>query len=266
MSYQVTAIEPGMTFGRLTVLCWDHREKRKTYYRCACECGKETVVFGHFLKTGKTKSCGCLRSDSMAMVRGNKPRVKVSERTKRWIINHYKHTKNKDIMEKYGLSEGWLHRFAREHGLKKTPRFMKACQTATTKAAAFSHFINGTYPPKGYRIPRSDANCFKPGVTNLQRFGKKGNAERIRKSAETRRRTWKLEHARMTFGLPRETKLRVFRQPKDWTSKRYYLRKHGYVVERGALDAYYTDETERNPSLEERYKPFRFHPINEREG
>lgn len=261
--YQTTRIEPGMRYGRLTVLGRDHRAKRKTYYRCACECGNETVVYGYFLKSGKTRSCGCLRSNSIAIVRGHRHRKEVSEKAKRWIINHYKHTKNDEIKAKYGVSDGWLHRFARKNGLKKSPQFMKACLTATTKAAAFSHRIKGTYPPKGYRIPKSGVNCFKKGVTPLMRLGPKREAERVRKSAESRRKTWKLEHARMTFGLPRETKLRVFRQPKEWTSRRYYLRRHGYVVARGGLDAYYGENTLRNEALEARYKPFRFHPLDE---
>ena len=67
----------------------------------------------------------------------------------------------------------------------------------------------------------------------------------------------------MLFGLPRETKLRVFKQPREWTAKRFYLRKLGYVIERGGLDAYYGETTRRSEALEARYKPFRFHPITE---
>ena len=260
MSYQMTRIEPGMKYGRLTVLGWDHTSGHKTFYRCTCECGKEAVVNGYNLKTGKTRSCGCLRADSVVMVRGHFDKVDVTERQKAWIIRHYKHTKNKEIMDKYGLSDGWLHRFARKNGLKKSPQFMKACQEATTRAAKASHLVHDSYPPKGHRIPHSEHSRFQKGVTNLERLGKKKEAERVRKSAESRRKTWKLEHARMLFGLPRETKLRVFRQPHEWACRRWYLRKLGYEVERGGLDAYYGEGTKRSLELEERYKPFRFHP------
>ena len=262
--YNVTRIEPGMTFGRLTVLEKDHRDKqrRKTYYRCRCECGGEAVVNGYNLKSGKTRSCGCLRSDSMSIVRGLHPKVEVSESTRRWILKHYCHTKNRDILDKYGLSEGWLHRFARANGLKKTGRFMKKCQQETTRKASFSHRLNNTYPPKGYRIPGSDECGFQKGVTPLERLGKRKNDARIQKSAESRKKTWKLEHARMTFGIPRETRLKVFRQPSKWCSRRWYLRKLGYVVD--YLDAYWTPETSRSMKLEAEYKPFRFHPISER--
>lgn len=252
-----------MTFGRLTVLGYDHSAKKKAYYRCRCECGKETVVYSGNLTSGKTRSCGCLRGQSVLIVRGRFPKVEVTERQKAWILKHYKHTKNDEIKTKYGLSDGWLHRFARQNGLKKCPQFMTKVQLEGARKAALSHLINGTYPPKGYRIPRREASGFQKGVSSLQRLGPKREAERVRKSAEGRRKTWKLEHARMTFGLPRETKLRVFKQPREWTARRFYLRKLGYVVERGGLDAYYDDSTRRSLELEARYKPFRFHPMNE---
>ena len=259
-------IDPtGMTFGRLTVLEYHHSAKKKAYYRCRCECGKEAIVYSGNLTSGKTRSCGCLRSESVAMVRGQFPRVEVTERQKAWIIRHFKHTKNEEIKAKFGISDGWLHRFARKNGLKKSPQFMNKIQAEMVKKAAFSHRLNGTYPPKGYKIPRSGVNCFKKGVTPVMRLGKKRNQERIHKSAESRKKTWKLEHARWTFGLPRETKLRVFQQPREWTSKRYYLRKHGYIIERGGLDAYWDENTRRCEKLEAGYKPFRFYPITEKD-
>lgn len=57
-------IEINDKFGRLTVLEEVPREQRPSptgrYYLCQCECGNQKVVYGHNLKTGNTKSCGCL--------------------------------------------------------------------------------------------------------------------------------------------------------------------------------------------------------------
>lgn len=51
----------GQKFNRLTAL--DIAEKRDSrnaiYWRCQCDCGKETVVRGSTLKCGDIKSCGC---------------------------------------------------------------------------------------------------------------------------------------------------------------------------------------------------------------
>jgi len=54
----------GQTFGRLTVISQtDKRSKsRRTIWNCICECGNIKQVLGTNLKSGKTKSCGCHRT------------------------------------------------------------------------------------------------------------------------------------------------------------------------------------------------------------
>jgi hypothetical protein len=49
----------GQQFGRLVVLKRETLDKVGTYWKCQCECGKTTVVFGASLKRGLTTSCGC---------------------------------------------------------------------------------------------------------------------------------------------------------------------------------------------------------------
>lgn len=69
----------GQVFGRLSVLTpatkgeWGHNR-----WLCRCECGKETIVGISDLKSGNTKSCGCLlidilvaRNKSLEIVRRN---------------------------------------------------------------------------------------------------------------------------------------------------------------------------------------------------
>lgn len=59
----------GRRFGRLLVL-----GREGTYYyddgfvavplwRCRCDCGREPVVQGPCLRSGRTRSCGCLRDE-----------------------------------------------------------------------------------------------------------------------------------------------------------------------------------------------------------
>jgi len=54
----------GARFGRLTVL---HRAPRQPDGRarwvCRCVCGRESTVDGKSLRSGNTKSCGCLSAD-----------------------------------------------------------------------------------------------------------------------------------------------------------------------------------------------------------
>lgn len=54
----------GEIFGRLTVL--EFADKAKCGHKrwlCRCDCGTEIVVWGSSLKTGNTKSCGCLKRE-----------------------------------------------------------------------------------------------------------------------------------------------------------------------------------------------------------
>jgi hypothetical protein len=51
----------GKKFNRLTVICLYPRKKSGTFWRCKCDCGKETIVNGGSLKNNHIKSCGCLR-------------------------------------------------------------------------------------------------------------------------------------------------------------------------------------------------------------
>lgn len=51
----------GRKYGRLTVINMSHKDKKgKYYWNCICECGNTAVVVGAHLKSGNTKSCGCL--------------------------------------------------------------------------------------------------------------------------------------------------------------------------------------------------------------
>lgn len=56
----------GKRFGRLSVLKIDHRKNGKAYFLCACDCGGHPVIEISQLKSGKTKSCGCLRREIAA--------------------------------------------------------------------------------------------------------------------------------------------------------------------------------------------------------
>lgn len=64
----------GMVFGRLTVICKEDdcvspRGRRRTKWRCLCECGNEKVVYASNLKRGATTSCGCFQKENMSRVK-----------------------------------------------------------------------------------------------------------------------------------------------------------------------------------------------------
>lgn len=51
----------GQRFGRLTVLEKAPSVGRNGRWLCSCECGQETIAETTRLKSGKTRSCGCLK-------------------------------------------------------------------------------------------------------------------------------------------------------------------------------------------------------------
>lgn len=56
----------GMQFGELRVIgeAGVTRAQGEALWKCSCSCGGETIVRGYVLRSGGTKSCGCLRSVS----------------------------------------------------------------------------------------------------------------------------------------------------------------------------------------------------------
>ena len=59
----------GKVFGKLTVLYRTANRNGRTCWMCQCSCGRQKEVTAHDLKSGKVKSCGCLRNSSKSTYR-----------------------------------------------------------------------------------------------------------------------------------------------------------------------------------------------------
>ena len=60
----------GLRFGKLLVLYRDIEYEQThlckgAHWRCLCDCGKEITVYGAKLRKGNTRSCGCLRTETL---------------------------------------------------------------------------------------------------------------------------------------------------------------------------------------------------------
>lgn len=53
--------ETGNRYGRLAVIKRYGSGPTGVIWLCKCDCGTEVAVKGNSLRTGNTKSCGCLR-------------------------------------------------------------------------------------------------------------------------------------------------------------------------------------------------------------
>lgn len=54
----------GDRFGRLVIVAEAPRMYRKVAYRCVCDCGGEKTLPASALRSGNTKSCGCLHLET----------------------------------------------------------------------------------------------------------------------------------------------------------------------------------------------------------
>lgn len=59
----------GQRFGRLVVAEKAGVLKKQTAWRCVCDCGAEVFVPAGYLRSGNTKSCGCLHRDTVSAPR-----------------------------------------------------------------------------------------------------------------------------------------------------------------------------------------------------
>ena len=92
----------------------------------------------------------------------------------------------------------------------------------------------------------------------MDRLGKRREAERIRKSAASRKATRLNEVIRIRRGLPQLTRLRLRPLPKEAYVERYYLLKRGYILDDAQLVAYWTPDTLRCPRKEANPGAYRF--------
>jgi hypothetical protein len=62
----------GQSFGRLTV-CEraPNRPSGKSRWICLCECGVEIVIDSRNLRSGRSRSCGCIRIEKLAAMNGD---------------------------------------------------------------------------------------------------------------------------------------------------------------------------------------------------
>ena len=69
MSHRLDLV--GKKFGKLTVVSFSHRDKSyQLFWNCICECGKKTMVNGRHLRSGQTKSCGCINASPSLILPG----------------------------------------------------------------------------------------------------------------------------------------------------------------------------------------------------
>ena len=111
----------GQKFGKLTVMERAVGPPKKTKWKCACDCGNSSVVFGQNLRRGHTTSCGChfrLRASEANIQHGF---ARLKKRAPEYVIycgmKARCYLKTNPAYPKYGgrgiyICERWLENFA----------------------------------------------------------------------------------------------------------------------------------------------------------
>lgn len=85
----------GQRFNRLKVLSYAGRSSQnKIQYLCKCDCGNEIIVIGAHLKSGNTKSCGCLKKEK---IRENHGKEEVGNVYGRLTVIDFAESKNNNL-------------------------------------------------------------------------------------------------------------------------------------------------------------------------
>lgn len=158
--------ETGNRYGRLTVIRYDHTDKRQgAYWLCACDCGCTSVVKGNRLRNGKTKSCGCLKREAQENLGENTKEIS-SARMKEFnkvFWTEENRQRNREAATKHGdtgtrLFSIWSHmreRCNRENGDHATWYHDKGIRVCDEWDGSFELFREWSYA-NGYREQPDD--------------------------------------------------------------------------------------------------------------
>ena len=191
--------------------------------------------------------------------------IKLSERQILWLKNHFKHTKNEDICQRFGISLSALHRIRRKFGLKKSHQFMVKAQAEATAAAQIAA-SNENYEQQQRRKEIARQNSikgrFKQGQWALANKTTEQLAEITKKRVATWKESRRVDEIRLNFGLDQRTKFKFPKMQDPHKQQqvmglRYNMRRNGYVFpKRGGMVAYITPETHRSKKQEDHARKF----------
>lgn len=126
----------GQKFGKLTVIKFEYKKNYIDYYKCKCECGKEKIIRGYDLKSGKTKSCGCV-------AKGNHTIHKKSKTKLYWVWQSMKARCNNENNKRYKHYGG---------------RGIKVCEEWSNDYSNFHNWAVQNGYKEGLTIDRIDVN------------------------------------------------------------------------------------------------------------
>lgn len=107
----------GQKFNRLTVISDAIIIKEKSHWKCLCDCGNTSIVWGCALKNGTIKSCGCYRDEQLSkfVTTHGKTRTKEYYAWGNMKTRCYNPKSEKDVKDYSGrgitVCDSWLNSF-----------------------------------------------------------------------------------------------------------------------------------------------------------
>lgn len=204
----------------------------------------------------------------------NGKKIHLTDEQREWLIRWYPVTENRRLAKDMGIYLNKVIAFARELGLKKSEKGLKAINRRRVKKATKTNEKNGCYDRKRGK-PVSEATKaglrrrwqkihkgeLESPITHIKSTDPKRYADlQIRKSAE-RKELIRKEKLRVVYGLCRKTKLKNV-VLKAYTQSQSHHRcsalKRGYLLDvdcsegnPGRYIIYYDDKTQRSKKFEE---------------
>lgn len=159
-----------------------------------------------------------------------------------FLINHYKGMSNTSLAERLGISLSCLRRKLHELGLRKCP---------VTKAMTVANTVRQLYASHSHseisRLTGISTRTVSRIVKKYHLVRTADDARQIR--SRSRRSIIKREKARVLFGLPQKTNIKVVGNKKRVVLKSI-LKSFGYLVIPGHNTLYYNEELKRRPIRE----------------
>lgn len=200
-------------------------------------------------------------------------KISLTDEQKDWLRQWFPITENRRLAKAMGTSESTMHRLARDLGLVKSEKGMKAIMRRQAKLCKKVNEKSGYYDSIRGRKPSEAAQEGTRRMWKEIREGKRPHPFHVLKKkrprrykqlmkerSEQRREAIRRDVIRLKWGLPKKTNLKcVVMQPytKQQTSRRYFALKRGYILASDCSEGsghrymiYYDEKTNRSPIFE----------------
>lgn len=113
-------------------------------------------------RLGRSKQSIHLKAFKLGLKKRQPSKITLTNSQELWLKRNFSDMRNEICATHLEVSVRTLVRMARRLGLNKSSEFMTQSQLYSARKACESHLRNGTYPPKGFIIPKSELYRFKP--------------------------------------------------------------------------------------------------------